>query len=303
MTMLCKNPYIAPGMVAHPCGQCIHCRVNWSRKWTLRMLLEASEYDHNAFLTLTYDDEHVPRDGKLEMRHLTLYLKRLRKHGLVSRYFAVGEYGSRSRRPHYHAIIFGKRSPHQSLCDPKGPHGKRQPACVCHDYQSHWPHGRITIGPADHGAMAYCAQYSTGKLQHCGSDDTPWVPMFRQSRRPGLGVSALDEIASSLLSAEVRGACIEDVPTSLRMFGKSWPLDRYLRAELRKRIGRDPHAPASVIKAHQETLQPLREAAKLVSGESPRFLYDAFRNEIVQSREGKHLQVEAALARKKKVQL
>lgn len=303
VTMLCKKPYIAPGMVAHPCGQCMHCRANWSRKWVLRMLLEASTHEASSFLTLTYDDDHLPRDGKLHPRHLTLFLKGARKNGLIQRYFAVGEYGRRSRRPHYHAILFGSRPPqlNRDLCIPADP--KHKSSCGCHAYQKLWHYGGISIGNADQGAMVYCAQYSAGKLSDGASADDEWRPFFRQSRRPGLGLEALDDIASSLLFAEQRGAVLHDVPTSLRIFGKSWPLDRYVRAALRVRMGRDPKAPKEVLYAHQEKLQPLREAAKLRAQGIPNYLYDAFRDEIYLSREAKHHQVSEALKRNRKVQL
>lgn len=72
---------------------------------------EASLFDHNEFVTLTYDDEHLPQDHQLEPRDLQLFIKRLRKHFHPRHitYFASGEYGDEGARPHYHAIIFNCR--------------------------------------------------------------------------------------------------------------------------------------------------------------------------------------------------
>lgn len=58
------------------------------------------------FITLTYDDEHLPPGAELSKRDLQLFIKRLRKRNPGIRYFAVGEYGSQKGRPHYHAVIF-----------------------------------------------------------------------------------------------------------------------------------------------------------------------------------------------------
>lgn len=91
-----------------PCGQCLGCRLERSRKWAVRCMLEASLHEQNCFLTLTYAPEHLPENGSLVKRDLTLFFKRLRKtYGEGIRYFACGEYGERFDRPHYHVILFG----------------------------------------------------------------------------------------------------------------------------------------------------------------------------------------------------
>ena len=107
-----------------PCGQCIGCRLDYSNQWASRCLLEMQQHDKNCFITLTYDDDHVPMsyyctldDHKerasmtLKMEDLTLFWKRLRKelekNGNNFRYYCAGEYGDLYARPHYHAILFG----------------------------------------------------------------------------------------------------------------------------------------------------------------------------------------------------
>ena len=75
-----------------PCGQCIGCRLDYSRSWADRCLLEAQQYDHNAFITLTYDSEHLPAFKEcvnvdtgevfnwpsLDFDHLTDFIRSLR---------------------------------------------------------------------------------------------------------------------------------------------------------------------------------------------------------------------------------
>lgn len=106
-----------------PCGQCMACRINRSREWADRCLLELQSHDFAEFVTLTYDDYHVPVSWyadkctgeafpslTLRYRDVQLFLKRLRKMtGQFIRYFGCSEYGDTTQRPHYHIILFGLR--------------------------------------------------------------------------------------------------------------------------------------------------------------------------------------------------
>jgi len=105
-----------------PCGQCIGCRLAYSRQWANRCMLELEYHDSAYFVTLTYDEAHVPKhyypdpetgealpSMSLCKRDFQLFMKRLRKAFPDDkiRFFAAGEYGTKTFRPHYHAIIFG----------------------------------------------------------------------------------------------------------------------------------------------------------------------------------------------------
>lgn len=105
-----------------PCGKCIGCRIEYSRQWANRCMLELGYHDSAYFVTLTYDDYHVPTSlygdpdtGEcipsltLSKRDWQLFMKRLRRAFPEDklRFFMSGEYGSETMRPHYHAIIFG----------------------------------------------------------------------------------------------------------------------------------------------------------------------------------------------------
>lgn len=93
--------------VTVPCGRCIGCRIDRSRQWAVRCMHEASLYEKNCFITLTYNDEHLPKNGSLKMEDLQKFWKRLRKEfGKGIKYYACGEYGDINERPHYHACIF-----------------------------------------------------------------------------------------------------------------------------------------------------------------------------------------------------
>jgi len=107
------NPkYGYPDMpVELPCRQCIGCRLEYSRQWAIRCLHEASLYDENCYITLTYDDQKLPESydikNGLDLSHFQLFMKRLRKkYGAKIRFFHCGEYGEDRGRPHFHACIF-----------------------------------------------------------------------------------------------------------------------------------------------------------------------------------------------------
>lgn len=106
-----------------PCGQCVGCRLDKSKEWANRCMMELNYHEESWFITLTYDDEHVPwsesydTDTGEQRSAQTLvkkdfqdFMKRLRKNYKYDnklRFYMAGEYGSSSCRPHYHAIIFG----------------------------------------------------------------------------------------------------------------------------------------------------------------------------------------------------
>lgn len=100
-----------PEGILVPCGKCINCRIKKRKEWSLRVWHECSTHEKNMFITLTYQDKYLPENGSLKKRDLQLFFKRLRKildsQGRKIRYYACGEYGDQTERPHYHAIIFG----------------------------------------------------------------------------------------------------------------------------------------------------------------------------------------------------
>lgn len=101
--MQCFHPVTLKNGQTVPCGSCIGCRINKTSQWTFRLLLEQKNWDKASFITLTYDDDHLPSDASLHPEDLTLFWKRLRKNldGRKIKYFACGEYGDATQRPHY----------------------------------------------------------------------------------------------------------------------------------------------------------------------------------------------------------
>ena len=111
--MKCPTPnYVWPKdkVIAVPCGKCLACLSNKREDWSFRLMQEYKVSASAFFVTLTYSEKYHPSMG-VSKRHLQLYFKRLRKLVVKDtkypiRYYAVGEYGGQTNRPHYHAIIF-----------------------------------------------------------------------------------------------------------------------------------------------------------------------------------------------------
>jgi len=98
-----------------PCGRCLGCKIAKSKDWALRCYHEAQLNDtglNNCYITLTYRPEDLPPDGILVKSHFQKFIKRLRKNTKQKiRYFMCGEYGDKTNRPHYHALLFGYTFP------------------------------------------------------------------------------------------------------------------------------------------------------------------------------------------------
>lgn len=108
--MKCANPWWLEGSGNRAffiaCNKCLYCRIQRRKLWTIRMLHEKESWPDASFITLTYNQENLPSRG-LKKKDLQNFFKRLRKLVTPLRYFACGEYGEQTNRPHYHAIIFG----------------------------------------------------------------------------------------------------------------------------------------------------------------------------------------------------
>lgn len=105
--MQCTSPIkIRNGVF--PCGHCLSCRIAKAREWSARLIHELGYWDKAVFITLTYSDDYLPPNGSLRKSDLQKFFKRLRKSCRTKiKYYACGEYGSKTARPHYHAIVFG----------------------------------------------------------------------------------------------------------------------------------------------------------------------------------------------------
>lgn len=176
------------GYSSYPCGQCIACRLNKVRDWTIRLMHENKFHKHSVFLTLTYDNDHLPKDGSVHKEDVQNFMKRLRNYRSGVRFFACGEYGEKYSRPHYHLIIFG--------LDVKDPLFKGK----VYDNKSKgyylksnlWKNGNMYIGDVTYSSCRYVASYVNKKQFGKKGQDfyvTKGIePEFTlMSRKPGIG--------------------------------------------------------------------------------------------------------------------
>lgn len=144
-----------------PCGTCILCRNEQARQQAIRIAHEATLWPTSSFLTMSYADEHLPRYNSLNYDHLEKFWKRLRKHLGELRYYAVGEYGDISLRPHYHACLFGHDFTENSVILTETPHR----TWVNEKLTRMWGYGRVVIGQLNYQTARYTASYVTKKLR------------------------------------------------------------------------------------------------------------------------------------------
>lgn len=201
-----------------PCGQCIGCRIRQREDWTTRIELEARQYPKEQvwFITLTYDDEHVPGmiletgeltrpaqyvwkpgEKKPDAVQILLYpdiqkfLKRLRKnYKKPLRYFCAGEYGEQTARPHYHMILYGWEP-----TDLKDLYKIRKNGYYTSKWlENIWGNGNIQIAQAVPETYRYVAGYVTKKMYEIdGKKANVYYelgqpkPFACMSLKPGLG--------------------------------------------------------------------------------------------------------------------
>lgn len=231
----CMTPYtIKPkwndknsGSVAVPCGKCPACCARRISGWSFRLMQECNIASSSYFLTLTYDTKYVPitKAGflSLEKAELQKFFKRLRRaHDLepeklpAIKYFAVGEYGGQTKRPHYHLILFN------AFAD------LVQPA---------WNKGHVHFGGVTDMSVGYTLKY-----MHKG----PWRPMHRNDDREGQFSLMSKGLGKSYMTEEMlRWHLTEPLD---RMYcnllgGKKICMPRYYKQkiygdELRKEIGK-----------------------------------------------------------------
>lgn len=151
------------------CGKCDGCAAQRSLEWAIRMAHEAQMHERNCFVTLTYAD---PCPEKINREDPVRFIKRLRKR-IPIRYFLTGEYGEKTRRPHYHAILFGADFLGGAYDINDQLYGNKI-------LDSIWTHGHTSIGEFSLGSAMYVAGYVNKKL---GDPDTFSI----MSRFPPLG--------------------------------------------------------------------------------------------------------------------
>lgn len=224
---MCLNPNFINSMYV-PCGKCMECLISKSNEWAFRVMLEAQFYFENSFLTLTYDNEHLPKDGNVSKRDFQLFLKRLRKfvHPKKIRFFGCGEYGSKGQRPHYHIIIFG-----YDFIDkyPFSVDKKKNVLFRSESLEKLWPFGFSSIGVLNIDSAKYCAKYLQKDI--AGKSKS----FLLMSRRPGIGFASFNENWFDTDKIYVSGKFLKIPRYFLDKFSQKFPGKVFSLKEKRKR--------------------------------------------------------------------
>lgn len=195
-----------------PCGRCLECLKLRVNSWYVRLLNEKNNSENALFITLTYDDDNLPFSDNglmsLDYTHTQLFWKRVRKNHPKGhtpiRYFLVGEYGSKTHRPHYHAIVFNAN-----------------PEII----EKQWIYGSVHIGKVQEGSIHYTLKYAlkrATKWKKSESDDR-FLEKALMSR--GLGLNFLSENMVQYYQEDVSR------PVTL-LGGQKLPLPRYYRDKI-----------------------------------------------------------------------
>jgi len=173
-----------------PCGRCPQCYKRRISGWSFRLMQEEKVSESAYFITLTYDTDHVPitRNGFMDLskRDCQLFIKRLRKahenlfyshKHRISRitkpikYYLCGEYGGKTHRPHYHAIIFN---------------------AIPELIDKEWKNGTVHYGQVSGASVGYTLKYMSKKAKipmHRNDDRTPEFSLMSK----GLGLSYVND--------------------------------------------------------------------------------------------------------------
>lgn len=207
-----------------PCGKCEACRSKKMGEWVFRLKQELKYSSDAHFITLTYDEEHLPSDGSLNKVDCQLFLKRFRKRiePYKIRYFLVGEYGSETHRPHYHMLLFNYPKEYD----------------LHTDLLNSWNAGLVHIGSVTGQSISYCVKYLY-KINDLPVDLEPHFMLC--SRNPGIGSDFLtSEQRAYLTSPSLPNRVVDDGVTKIlpRYYRDKLDLDFFQKAKLKNRTER-----------------------------------------------------------------
>lgn len=138
-----------------PCGKCVHCNINRQNEWVFRLEQENKNSKNSAFVTLTYNDENVPKTinkdtgeviNTLQYSDVQKFIKRLRKLQRAKlKHYTVGEYGDKTQRPHYHQIVFNTE---------------------IENIQKAWGLGFVKVGTTTNASIRYVTKYMGKRVEN-----------------------------------------------------------------------------------------------------------------------------------------
>lgn len=209
--------------MSFPCGKCYPCKSRRVSGWSFRLLKEAERSDSALFVTLTYNNDTVPitknnymtlvkRDLQLFFKRLRTYTERSQKNTIWDKkikYYAVGEYGGKTQRPHYHIILFNAEY---------------------HNIQEAWQLGNIHYGDLNAASAAYTLKYISkdGQIpQHSGDDRQKEFSLMSK----GLGANYLTPENIAWHRQRTPGSPVHE-RYFLAVYDKKIAMPRYYKAKI-----------------------------------------------------------------------
>lgn len=168
-------------------------------------------HEKNCFITLTYAPEHVP--PKLDYSDFQKFMKRLRKlQNEPMGVFVTGEYGEKTKRPHWHAIVFGWEPPDLEYLRPNE-RGDR--VYTSETLDRVWSKGFCESGSVTFESAGYVARYAAKKLVHGPDQSHDYQPISRKSNKHAIGKKWLETYWEDIFRfgiVEIGGRPVGSVP-------------------------------------------------------------------------------------------
>lgn len=219
------SPYYQVG-----CNRCIHCKIRRRKEWTIRLLHEqaSNQGKPSTFITLTYDEDHVPKTptglNTLRPADLTNYFKALRRRDEKFKYYACGEYGEEYERPHYHALLFGAEPEWEDVILNNIERGT---------FKEAWKYGNQYAGQITAESIGYTAGYIDKKIygKKASEHYQDRTPEYQVSSN-GIGLQYLTDHAEDIV-----------YDNELTYQGKRYPMPRYyiekITGDLKHKFSKD----------------------------------------------------------------
>lgn len=251
-----------------PCKNCWACQLKYAAEWASRIVWETKYHEHNYFITLTYDEEHVPiyekfkyidKEGKetiyendgtwsgtLEPKDMDRFINTLRKYyerqGIKGiKYFYCGEYGnegtgnSMGYRPHYHLILMGAPLNLKEFYDFHVDSKHKKLHWKSHELDRFWGNkGFIDIAEVEWSNAAYTARYCMKKIDNerdpkVYAEKGKMKEYIRMSRNPGIGTRYYQEHKEEIY--ELDGVTQRTVKGNVSWFKPPKAWDRKFKEE------------------------------------------------------------------------
>lgn len=249
------------------CQNCWACQLKKAAEWATRIMWECKEHEHNYFITLTYDEEHLPLynkmiytdengetttyendgtwTGTLQPEDVTKFIKTLRKHfereGITGiKYFYCGEYGNEGQngnmgyRPHYHMILMGAPLDIDTFYSWKHDNKQHKLHWKCKQLENWWQKGFIDVAEVEWNCAAYVARYCMKKIDN-NNDPRKYAEVgkqkefIRMSRNPGIGMKYYKEHRNEIYDLD--GVAVKTIKNKTTWLKPPAAFDRKLKEE------------------------------------------------------------------------